>query len=193
MGIGTRRGLLAALFMVALESPPTVAESSESSNVASVSGGLLTRSFVVGLPIVSQFFPEITKIGSTGWNKTAVGNPSASRAVFYTNGGESKLVTITVDRYSSVGEAADAYKKAVHLSVTAPGFKAISIPLHVSQESFAGISTDGGETHLGLGALNGNLILGATLAGFDPTLDDLVKLVGLARAVDAAANAAAGR
>jgi hypothetical protein len=193
MGIGTRRGFLAALLMIVVASPPALAESSESSSTASVSGGLLTRSFVVGLPIVSQFFPEISKIGSTGWNKTAVGNPLATRAVFYTNGDESKLVTITVDRYSSVSEAADAYKKALHLSVTAPGFKAISIPLNVGQESFAGTSTDGSETHLGLGALDGNLILGATLAGFNPTLDDLVKLVGLARAEDAAANAAAGR
>jgi hypothetical protein len=51
----------------------------------------------------------------------------------------------------------------------------------------------GGETHVGLGALDRHLIVGVTLAGFDATLDDLINLVTLARAEDAAANSASGR
>jgi hypothetical protein len=69
----------------------------------------------------------------------------------------------------------------------------ISIRLNVGQQSFAGTVTMGGETHVGLGALDGRLIVGATLAGFDATPDNLINLVALARAQDAAANAAAGR
>ena len=50
-----------------------------------------------------------------------------------------------------------------------------------------------GETHVGLGALDGRMIVGATLAGFDATPEALINLVALARAEDAVANSAAGR
>ncbi len=53
--------------------------------------------------------------------------------------------------------------------------------------------TQGGETHVGLGALDGNFVFGATLAGFDATPDNVANLVGLARAQNAAFDAAAGR
>lgn len=193
MGSGTRRGLLAALLIGALVSPPALRPSSASSSTDGASGGLLARSFVVGLRLVSQFFPEITQMASTGRNSTAVGKPLATRAVFYTNGDGSKLVTVTVDRYGSASEAAAAYRIALDQSEAAPGFAVIPLPVNVGRKAFAGTSTMDGETHLGLGALDGDLIIGATLAGFDPALDDLVNLVGLARAEDAAANASAGR
>jgi hypothetical protein len=65
--------------------------------------------------------------------------------------------------------------------------------LNVGQEAFAGTATVGEEIHVGLGALDGTLIVGATLAGFNPTPDNLINLVGLARAEDAVSNAATSR
>ena len=52
--------------------------------------------------------------------------------------------------------------------------------------------TVGAETHVGLGALDNELIVGATLAGCDATPDNIVKLVALARMEDAAAKMALG-
>jgi hypothetical protein len=43
----------------------------------------------------------------------------------------------------------------------------------------------------GLGALDGKFVFGATLAGFDATPDNVDNLVGLARAENAAIDAAA--
>ena len=52
--------------------------------------------------------------------------------------------------------------------------------------------TKGAETHVGLGALDRRLILGATLAGYDATSDITAKLVALARMERGAARAAVG-
>ena len=41
--------------------------------------------------------------------------------------------------------------------------------------------TMGMETHVGLGALDGKLIVGVTLAGYDATPDKIARLVDLAR------------
>jgi hypothetical protein len=42
---------------------------------------------------------------------------------------------------------------------------------------FASTVTIGGETHIGLGILEGELVVGATLAGYDVTPDTTAKLV----------------
>ena len=52
--------------------------------------------------------------------------------------------------------------------------------------------TMGAETHVGLGALVGKLIVGVTLAGYDAMPDNVAKLVALAHKEDAAARAALG-
>ena len=77
-------------------------------------------------------------------------------------------------------DATRAYQEALEKSLI-PGFEPIAIP-NIGQKAFAGSVTIGGETHIGLGALDGTLIVGATLAGFDVTPDNITNLVGLARA-----------
>ena len=57
---------------------------------------MLSRSFVVPLSVVDEFYPQVTKEASTGQNVTAVGNPKATRSVIYANDDNSKKVTITV-------------------------------------------------------------------------------------------------
>jgi hypothetical protein len=121
------------------------------------------------MSVVNRFFPEVTQEASTGQNLTAVGKPKATRSVIYTNSDSSKKVTITVDQYVSSSDASSAYQEAVQKSKNVPGFKPVSAP-NLGQNAFIGTVTQGEETHIGLGALDGTLIVGATLVGYDPRL-----------------------
>jgi hypothetical protein len=150
---------------------------------------MLPREVVVPISTVNRFFPEVTQQASTGLNLTAVANAQATRSVVYANSDGSKKVTITVDKYSTVGDASSAYQEAVTKSKTVPGFKPLSAE-NLGQNAFVGTVTQGGETHIGLGALHGTLILGVTLAGYDPTPENTAKLISLTREEERAAKAA---
>lgn len=153
---------------------------------------LLPRNFVVQLSSLNQYFDSITQQDSTGKDSTAQGNPNATRAVFFIDDTDTQKVTITVDRYNSTSDAASAYQTALEKSEEVPGFTPITIP-SVGQQSFAGSVTQGMETHVGVGALGGKFVFGATLAGFDATADNVDNLVGLARAENAAIDAASSQ
>jgi hypothetical protein len=190
MGSGSQLARLAALW-IALSGALSLAaygQSSPSSGTTSISDSMLPRNFVIPLSVVDEFFPQVTQEASTGQNLTAVGNPKATRSVIYANGDSSMKVTITVDQYESSADASSAYKQAVEKSKI-PGFKSVSVP-NVGQEAFAGTVTMGAETHVGLGALLGKLIVGVTLAGYNATPGNIAKLVAVARKEDAVAKAA---
>jgi hypothetical protein len=167
----------------------SVAGRGESSWASLPPNPLLPRNYVVLLRIVNQYFEPITQEDSSGKDSTAQGGPNATRAVFFIDGAETQKVTITVDRYSTTSDAAFAYQAALEKSEEVPGFTPISIPA-VGQQSFAGSVTQSMETHVGLGALAGRFVFGATLAGFDATPANVDGLVGLARAENAAIDAA---
>jgi hypothetical protein len=158
----------------------------------SASGSVLPRKVVVSISMVNRFFSEVTWEASTGQNLTAVGNPKATGSVIYANSDSSKKVTITVDQYASLTDASSAYQEAVQKSKTVPGFKPVSAS-DLGQNAFIGTVTQGDETHIGLGALQDTLIVGATLVGYDPTPDNIAKLVSVTRAEEAAAKAALDR
>ena len=162
---------------------------SQSAAATSASGSLLSREVVVPLSVVNRFFPEITREATTGQNLTAVGNAKATRSVIYANSDSSKKVTITVDQYASSSDASSAYQEAVQKSKTVPGFKPIPTE-NLGQNAFIGTVTQGGETHIGLGALDGTVIVGATLAGFDPTPDIIDKLISMTREEEGVAKTA---
>ena len=189
---GSRLERLAALSIAVVGALSLAAygQSSPSSGTTSSSDSVLPRNFVVPLSVVDEFFPQVTQEASTGQNLTAVGNPKATRSVIYATGESSKKVTITVDQYESSTDASSAYEQAVEKSKI-PGFKSVSVP-NVGQEAFAGTVTMGAETHVGLGALAGKLIVGVTLAGYDATPDNIARLVALARKEEAAARATLG-
>ena len=194
MGIGLRPGRLAALSVAVVWalSPATYGGSSSSpSSTTSASDFTLPRSVVVPLSVVNRLFPEVTQEASTGRNLTATGNPTATRSVIYATSDGSKKVTITVDQYGSSSDALSAYQQAVQKSQSVPGFNPVPVPT-LGQRAFAGSVTRGAETHVGLGVLDDKLIVGATLAGYDATSDNTVKLVGMARMVDAGAKLALG-
>jgi hypothetical protein len=157
----------------------------------STPGSVLQRKVVVPISVVNRFF-SVTREASTGSNLTAVGNPKATRSVIYANADSSKKVTITVDQYASPTDASSAYQEAVQKSKIVPGFKPVSAS-DLGQNTFIGTVTQGDETHIGLGALQGTLIVGATLVGYDPTPDNIAKLVSVTREEEAAAKVALDR
>jgi hypothetical protein len=96
-------------------------------------------------------------------------------------------VTITVDEYATASDASSAYQEAVAKSKTVPGFK--SVPSEsLGRDACVGTVTQGGETHIGLGALRGTLIIGATLAGYDVTPENTARLISLTREEERAAK-----
>jgi hypothetical protein len=156
------------------------------------SDSVLPRKVVVPISTVNRFFPEVTREASTGRNLTAVSNAKATRSVIYANSDSSKKVTITLDEYPTASDASSAYQEAVAKSKTVPGFKPVPAE-NLGQDAFVGTVTQGGETHIGLGALHGTLIVGATLSGYDPTPENTAKLISLTREEERAVKAAMGQ
>jgi hypothetical protein len=152
---------------------------------------LLPRNYVLLIRLVNQYFESITLEDATGEDSTAQDHPIATRAVFFVDDADTQKVTITVDLYRTSSYAASAYQTALEKSESVEGFTPISIP-PVGQQSFAGSVTQGLETHVGLGAVDGRFVFGATLAGFAAIPDNVDNLVGLARAENAAIDAASG-
>jgi hypothetical protein len=196
VGSGSRSGRFAALSIatvgvLALAYGGCAVSAMSSKSRSGASGITLPRKVVVALSVVNRFFPEITRQTSTGRNPTATNNPKATRIVIYATGDGSKKVTITVDQYGSSNDASSAYQQAVQQSQSVPGFEPVAVS-NLGQQAFAGTVTMGAETHVGLGVLDGRLIVGATLAGYDATPDNTAKLVALARTEAAAAKTALG-
>ena len=123
---------------------------------------------------------------------TAVSNATATRGVIYANSDGSKKVTITVDEYPTASDALSAYQEAVVKSKTVPGFRLVPAE-NLGQDAFVGTVTQGGETHIGLGALDGMLVVGATLAGYDLTPENTAKLISLTSEEERAAKDAMDR
>jgi D-alanyl-D-alanine carboxypeptidase len=149
---------------------------------------VLPRSVVMELSAVREYFPQVTREQYSGSNGTAAGNPTATRSVIFANADASRKVTITVDRYATGRDALSAYREAVTKSKI-PGFAPLTVPV-IGQATFAGRVMRGSETHLGIGALDRTLIVGATLAGYGATDATVYRLGVLARAEDAAARGA---
>jgi hypothetical protein len=165
------------------QSPLTV------NNTTTASESLLPRNVVVPLSVVNRFFRNITREVTTGRNLTAVGQSKATRSVIYANSDSSKKVTISVDQYASSSDASSAYQEAVQKSKVVPAFKPIPAE-NLGQNAFIGTVTQGEETHIGLGALHGTIIVGATLPGYDSKPKNIAKLISLTRKEESAAKAA---
>jgi len=141
---------------------------------------LLPRHWIVPLKRVERFFPQVTKQAGTGKNTTSSGRPIASRQVIYANHDSSRKVTLSVDRYSKRKPASRAFREAVRKSKEIKGFKPLPRP-NVGQKGFAGKVTQGDETHVGVIALQGSLIMQSTIAGYNATDSNVSKIVRLTR------------
>jgi hypothetical protein len=161
--------LRAAMFTVAALALQLLSACSDDSSPKSpaAAAALLAREAVVPTSVVTQYFPDVSTEANTGPNETSVGNPVASRSVVFVSTDGKKKVTLSVDQYATASDAASAYRTAVEGSKAAPGFKPAASP-NLGQEAFAGTSQVGTETHFGLGARDGRLIMSATHAGDIP-------------------------
>jgi len=176
-----------AAVLIAVSEVLLLTADGQSPSAAKAADSILPRNVVVATNVVNRFFPEVTSEASTGHNLTAVGNPKATRSVIYANSDSSRKVTISVDNYATQSDASSAYQEAVAKSKTVPGFK--SVPSEsLGRDAFVGTVTQGGETHIGLGALRGTLIIGATLAGYDVTPENTARLISLTREEERAAK-----
>ena len=166
-----QNGLRAAMLTIAAFALVSLAACGDGSSSKTASAALLPRDTIVPVSVVTRYFPDVTTEAATGPNETSVGKPIGSRSVIFASADGKKKVTLSVDQYASASDAAAAYKTAVQGSKEAPGFKPAASP-SLGEEAFAGTSQVGAETHFGVGARDGVLIMSATHAGDIPVTPD---------------------
>lgn len=144
----------------------------------------------MSLSTVKEVLPEMTQETATGPNQTVVGNPTANRAVTYASTDGSQRAVISVDKYQSSEEASSAYREASQKSQEVPGVSSSETVSDLGDGAFIGVVTQDDETHVGGGALYGNLIVNVTLQGYDGTNENKAKVTELIRMQAAAAKRA---
>jgi len=170
---------LAAVLVAALSLSMYAQDQSTGEATTASSDSTLNRSVLVPLKTVKQLFPDITHIDASGANFSAAGTPVATRVAIYATRDGSRKVTLSVDEYQNAGDALSAYQVAFKKSQS-PEFAPIAIS-NVGENVFAGTVTQGSDTHVTIGALDGILIVGATMSGFDATTENIASLSDLAR------------
>ena len=165
----------------ASESSSKTSGESSSSEPSSSGAALLPRDVIIPLSTVQEVLPEMTQETATGPNETVVGNPTANRAVTYASADGSQRVVISVDQYKSSEEASSAYREASQKSQEVPGVTSSETVSDLGEGAFIGVLTQGDETHVGGGALYGDLIVTATLQGYDGTEENKAKVIELLR------------
>jgi hypothetical protein len=161
------------------ESSSKTSGESSTSEPSSSGAALLPRDAIISLSTVQEILPEMTQETATGPNQTVVGNPTANRAVTYATADGSQRAVISVDQYQSSEEASSAYQEASQLSQEVPGVSGSETLSDLGDGAFIGVVTQGDETHVGGGALYGDLIVTATLQGYDGTEENKDKVAEL--------------
>ena len=122
-----------------------------------------------------------------GANPTASGSPVGTRSVAFMDGDGTKKVTVSVDAYADADDASSGYQRAVQRSRDVAGFTSVPVP-SLGEQVFAGTVTQDAVTHIGIGVLDGKLVLGTTAAGYEATPDNIAKLAALTQAAVAKAR-----
>jgi hypothetical protein len=161
------------------ESSSNTSGESSSNESSSSSAALLPRDVIIPLSTVQEVLPEMTQETATGPNQTVVGNPTANRAVTYATADGSQRVVISVDQYKNSEEASSSYQEASQKSKEVPGVSGSETVSDPGDGAFIGVVTQGDETHVGGGALYGDLIVTATLQGYDGTEENKAKVIEL--------------
>jgi uncharacterized protein len=141
---------------------------------------VLPRDLIIPLSAVKEILPEMSRETATGRNETAVGKPTSTRSVTYATANGLQKIVISVDRYPGSREASSAYQQAFQMSQAVPGAKGEPVS-NLGQRAFIGVATQGKETHVGGGALYGNLIVSVTLQGYDGTKENKTKVAAMIR------------
>jgi hypothetical protein len=180
--------LIAAVVILLLPACGNGNDNSESTSETS-SGSTLPSNVVLTLSEVKEVLPEMSQETATGEDETALSNPSGTRSVTYATEDGSQRVVISVAQYPSSEDAASTYQQAVQGSLEAPGGAGETVS-DLGEEAFIGTSAQGDETHVGGGALYGDLIVNVTLQGYDGTTENKAKVTELIRMQAAAAKRA---
>jgi len=129
----------------------------------------LPRHALISLKAVRVVLPEMVRETAAGANRTAIGHPTGTGRVTYATASGSQRVVISVDRYRSAGAASSAYQQALRKSEEVPGASSGEVVSGLGDQAFIGVVTQGDETHVGGGALYGDLIVTVTLQGYNGT------------------------
>ena len=148
-------------------------------NGASASDTTLSRNMLVSVKVVKEFFPAIARLEGSEENRSAVGQPAASRTAVYTTKDAAKKVILSVGQYANLGDALTAYQETVK-TIQVPELTPIALS-NVGQDVFAGIVSEGNDTRVTINTLDGDLLVGATLTGFEATTANIAKLADLTR------------
>jgi hypothetical protein len=187
---------LAVLWIAAVVALPLPAfgngndDSEATSQVAS--GATLPRNVVLTLSEVQQVLPEMSQETATGEDETALGTPRGTRGVTYATADGTRRVVISVAQYQTGQDASAVYGAAVQGSLAAPGGAGEAVA-NLGEQAFLGVSSQGDETHVGGGALYGDLIVNVTLQGYDGTTENRGRVAELIRMEAAAATRALSR
>jgi hypothetical protein len=161
----------------------------ESTGETSSGSRLLPRNIVLTLSEVKEVLPEMSQETTTGEDETALGNPTGTRSVTYAADDGSQRVVISVAQYQSSDDASSAFQEAVQGSLEAPGGEGETVS-DLGEKAFIGTSAQGNETHVGGGALYGDLIVIVTLQAYEGTNKNKARVTELIRMQAAAAKRA---
>jgi hypothetical protein len=185
-----RLAVLLIAAVVALSLPASANGNDDSQPTSQMTtGSTLPRNVVLTLSEVKQVLPEMSQETATGEDETALGTPRGTRGVTYATDGGSRRVVISVAQYPSAPDAASTYGVAVQASLAAPGGSGEALA-NLGQQAFIGVSAQGDESHVGAGALYGELIVNVTLQGYDGTPENRATVTELIRMEAAAATRA---
>ena len=153
------------------------------------SSSTLPSNLILTLSEVKELLPEMSQETATGEDETALGNPRGTRGVTYATDDGSRRVVISVAQYQSARDASSTYQVAVQASLAAPGGVGEALS-NLGEQAFIGVSAQGDETHVGAGALYGDLIVNVTLQGYDGTPENRATVIALIHMEAAAATRA---
>lgn len=151
--------------------PPTT-------NTVSAPEPTLRRDMFVSLSVVKELFPAVSRYTSAV-HSTPFGKPVATRLQEYTSNDGSQKVSLSVDQYTNPGEALSAYQEADQKSQS-DETNSIAIS-NVGQQVFAYTITKAGGTRIAITSVDGLLVVGATLTGYEATTDNIAMLGDLTR------------
>ena len=176
----SRAACLAAVLVGALSLQARAQEPVGDAGTASSPPEVTVRhDMFVSLKTVRDFFPTITRTNAEE-GSTGPGKPEATRTVAYTTADRGQRVALTVAEYDTAGDALSGYQEALSKSQSSE-LNPIAIS-NVGQQVFANTITQGGATSVVMTSLDGSLIVGATMAGYEASTDNISKLAGLVRA-----------
>jgi hypothetical protein len=181
--------LIAAVVPLSLPACGNGNDNSESTSETSSGSTLLPRNVVLTLSEVKQVLPEMSQESATGEDETALGNPTGTRSATYATDDGAQRVVISVAQYQNSEDASSTFQEAVRGSLEAPGGEGETVS-DLGEKAFIGTSAQGNETHVGGGALYGELIVNVTLQGYDGTNENKAKVTELIRMQAAGAKRA---